>query len=222
MPQKIQNIQIPNYTPTEEKWNALTHLLGALFGVVALILNLTATVHTDAWRIITGIFYALTIVVMYSISAIYHILPVTDTKRLWRVIDHCTIYLLIIGTYTPIVLVGVRPLSAFWGWLIFALEVAFGCIATLLNIIDLKKYSAISMVCYIFMGWMIVLNLPLGMEALTPIGFAFVLAGGIAYTIGAILYGIGKKWRYFHSVFHIFTVVAAILQYLGVYLYILK
>ena len=78
------------------------------------------------------------------------------------------------------------------------------------------------MVCYIFMGWAIVVNLPLGVEALTLTGFGFVLAGGIVYTIGAILYGVGKKRRYFHTIFHIFAVAAAILQYLGVYLYILK
>ncbi len=222
MPQKVKNIQIPDYTPREEKMNALTHFLGALFGIVTLILNLVATAGTDAYRVLTGVFYALMIVVMFSISTIYHILPVTDTKRLWRIIDHCTIYLLIIGTYTPIVLVGVRALSVFWGWFIFALEVGIGLFAIVLNILDLKKFSGLSMVCYIFMGWAIVVNLPLGVEALTLTGFGFVLAGGIVYTIGAILYGVGKKRRYFHTIFHIFAVAAAILQYLGVYLYILK
>lgn len=221
MPQKVKNIQIPDYTAHEEKMNALTHFLGALFGIVALVLNIVATAHTDAYRIVTGVFYALMIVVMFSISTIYHILPVSDIKRLWRIIDHCTVYLLIIGTYTPIVLVGVRALSVFWGWFIFALEVGIGLFAIVLNILDLKKFSGLSMVCYIFMGWAIVVNLSLGVEALTPAGFGFVLAGGIVYTIGAILYGVGKKRRYFHTIFHIFAVAAAILQYLGVYLYIL-
>ena len=222
MPQKVKNIQIPDYTPTEEWLNAFTHLIGALFGVIALVLNLVATYNRSASHLVTGLFYALTIILVYSISAIYHFLPISDTKRLWRIIDHCMIYLLIIGTYTPIVLVGVRALSPFWGWLIFGIEVGLGLIAIVLNILDLKKYSAISMVCYIVMGWAIALNLPLGIRALTPIGFLYVLAGGIVYTIGAILYGIGKKRRYFHTVFHIFTVVASIMQYLGVYLYILK
>ncbi len=222
MPQKVKNIQIPDYTASEEKMNALTHFLGAVFGLVTLVLNLLATKGADPYRIITGIFYALMIVVMFSISTIYHILPVSDHKRLWRIIDHCTVYLLIIGTYTPIVLVGVRALSEFWGWFIFALEVGIGLFAILLNIIDLKKFAGISMVCYILMGWAIVVNLPLGIQALTPSGFGFVLAGGIVYTIGAILYGVGKKLRYFHTVFHIFALVAAVIQYLGVYLYILK
>ena len=222
MPQKIKNITIPDYTKSEEWWNALTHFLGALFGVVALILNLMITYKKEFAPIFTGVFYAFTIILMYTISGIYHILPVSDTKRLWRIIDHSTIYLLIIGTYTPIVLVGVRALSPFWGWLIFGIEVGVGLFAIFLNVLDLKKFSTISMGCYILMGWAIVINLRLGIEALTPTGFAFVLGGGIVYTIGAILYGIGKKRRYFHTIFHIFSVVATVLQYLGVYLYILK
>lgn len=222
MPRKFKEIQIPNYTPTEEWLNAFTHFIGALFGIVALVLNLLATYSTDGYRIVTGVFYALMIALMYTVSGVYHSLPTSDTKRLFRVIDHCTIYLLIIGTYTPIVLVGVRAISPLWGWLIFGVEVSLGLFAILLNILDLKKYSAISMVCYIVMGWAIVLNLPVGIEALTTGGFALVLAGGIVYTIGAILYGIGKHRRYFHAIFHIFTVAASVLQYLGVYLYILK
>ena len=222
MPQKIKNITIPDYTKNEELWNALTHFLGALFGVIALVMNLLATHQKDTVTLLTGVFYALAIIVMYTVSGVYHILPICDTKRLWRIIDHCTIYLLIIGTYTPIVLVGVRALSPFWGWLIFGLEVGIGLSAILLNILDLKRYSTISMCCYILMGWAIVLNLRLGIEALTPTGFALVLAGGIVYTIGAILYGVGKKRRYFHTIFHVFSVIATVLQYLGVFLYVLK
>ena len=222
MPQKIKNITIPDYTKNEELWNALTHFLGALFGVIALVMNLLATHQKDTVTLLTGVFYALAIIVMYTVSGVYHILPICDTKRLWRIIDHCTIYLLIIGTYTPIVLVGVRALSPFWGWLIFGLEVGIGLFAILLNILDLKRYSAISMCCYILMGWAIAIHLRLGIEALTLRGFALVLAGGIVYTIGAILYGVGKKRRYFHTIFHVFSVIATVLQYLGVFLYVLK
>ena len=221
MSPKIQAVALPDYTKREEIFNSLTHALGALFGVVTLVINLVATVGTSPARVLTGIFYALTMITTYTVSAIYHGLPSGDTKRLWRVIDHCAVYLLIVGTYTPIVLVGVCELSPFWGWLIFAIECGIAAFAILLNILDLKKYSAISMVCYIFLGWCIVINLPLGIEALTPMGFGFVLAGGIVYTIGAVLYGVGKRWRYIHTVFHVFTVAAAILQYIGVYRYIL-
>ena len=221
MSPRIQAVALPDYTKREELLNSLTHALGALFGVVALILNLVATLGTTPTRVLTGIFYALTIITTYTVSAIYHGLPAGDTKRLWRVIDHCAVYLLIVGTYTPIVLVGVHALSPFWGWLIFAIECGIAAFAIVLNILDLKKYSAISMVCYIFLGWCIVINLPLGIEALTPAGFGFVLAGGIVYTIGAVLYGVGKHWRYIHTVFHVFTVAAAVLQYIGVYRFII-
>ena len=221
MSPKIQAVVLPDYTKKEELLNSLSHAVGACFGVMALVLNLCATFGADSIRIITGVLYALTIITTYTVSAIYHGLPIGDQKRLWRVIDHCAIYLLIVGTYTPIVLVGMRALSPFWGWLIFALECGIAAFAILLNILDLKKYSAISMVCYIFLGWCIALNLPLGIEALTPTGFGFVLAGGIVYTIGAVLYGVGKHWRYIHTLFHVFTVAAAVLQYIGVYRYIL-
>lgn len=221
MSPKIRSVAIPDYTEREELLNSLTHALGAIFGVVALVLNLLATRAADPMRTVTGVLYAFTIITTYTVSAVYHGLPANDHKRLWRVIDHCAVYLLIVGTYTPIVLVGVRALSPFWGWLIFALEYGIAALAIFLNVLDLKKYSALSMVCYIFLGWCIVLNLPLAIQALSPAGFAFVLSGGIVYTIGAVLYGLGKHHRYIHTLFHVFTVAAAVLQYIGVYRYIL-
>ena len=221
MSPRIKAVALPDYTRREELFNSLTHALGASFGVIALVLNLLATFGTDPMRIVTSVIYALTIITTYTVSAVYHGMPVGDRKRLWRVIDHCAVYLLIVGTYTPIVLVGVRALSPLWGWLIFGIECAVAAFAVVLNLLDLKKYSVISMICYIFLGWCIVLNLPLGIEALTPRGFGFVLAGGIVYTVGAVLYGVGKRHRYIHTAFHLFTVAAAVLQYIAVYRFIL-
>ena len=138
-----------------------------------------------------------------------------------QVMDHCTIYFLIGGTYTPILLSSIRKVSAPWAWTIFGIVWGFAALATVFTAIDLKKYSKLSMACYIGMGWCIVIAAKITIEALSLPAFLWILAGGIAYTIGAVLYGLGRKRRYIHSVFHIFVLLGSIIQYLGIILYIL-
>ena len=137
-------------------------------------------------------------------------------------LDHCTIYALIAGTYTPILLVGIRPLYPVLAWVCFGIEWGLLALATTLTAIDLKKYTVLSMVCYIGMGWMIILALPQTVDAMTRAGFYWLLSGGIAYTVGAILYGIGSKHRYFHSVFHLFVLLGSILQAVAILGYVLR
>jgi hemolysin III len=160
-------------------------------------------------------------VALYTVSSVYHGLKLCMGKRVMQVIDHCTIYMLIAGTYTPILLVGVRPDNPGVAWGVFAAQWGIAALAATLTAIDLKKYKVLSMVCYIIMGWMVVLTLKPVIKAMTYDGFLWLLAGGIAYTIGAILYGIGSKVRYFHSVFHIFVNIGSLLQAVGIIFYIL-
>ena len=138
-----------------------------------------------------------------------------------QVIDHCTIYLLIAGTYTPILLVSIRPVYPALAWTIFGLEWGLGAAAAALTAIDLKKYSRVSMACYIAMGWLIVLAIGPTVRTVGRAGFLWLLAGGIAYTVGAVLYGIGKKRRYFHSVFHIFVLLGSVLQAVCILFFVL-
>lgn len=214
--------QIPDYTRGEEIFNMVSHIVGAVFAVAAIpLLVVVASMHHNVWAIVSGAIYGTTLLIMFVVSSVYHGLPVGNAKRVMRIIDHCDIYFLIAGTYTPILLVGIRPLNEALAWSIFGVEWALAAIAVILNAIDLKRFEKVSMVCYIGMGWCVIAVLKLTIEALTMPGFLLLLGGGIAYTIGAVLYGLGKKVRYAHSVFHIFVVIGSVLQFLSILLYVM-
>ena len=158
---------------------------------------------------------------VYTMSSIYHGLRAGTAKKVMQVLDHCAIYFLIAGTYTPILITGFLPLFPGIGWGLLGMQWVLTAIAVTLTAIDLKQYQVFSMVCYIFMGWGIIFFLPQAMTVMTKPGFYWLLAGGIAYTIGAILYGVGKKKRYMHTVFHFFVLAGTILQFFSIYLYVL-
>lgn len=213
---------LPDYTPGEEMANSLSHGVGIAFGIFALILCVAAAGESGiAFGIPAAVLYGAALIALYATSSVYHVLPRNAGKRIMRVIDHCMIYFLIAGTYTPILVCSIMPLYPVVGGILFA--VVWGCaaLAVTFTAIDLKKYAVLSMVCYICMGWCILPVAGIAVEALTLPGFLWVLAGGIAYTIGAVLYGIGKKRRYMHSVFHVFVVLGSILQFVGILLYVL-
>ena len=155
-------------------------------------------------------------ITMFTISSVYHGLKPGTGKKVMQVIDHCTIYFLIAGSYTVIVLSAMRPLYPVLAWVIFGFEWALAALATTLTAIDLKKYSVFSMICYIGMGWAIIPFCRQVIAVLTVPGFLFLLFGGIAYTVGSILYGLGKKKKWMHSVFHIFVILGALLQFFAV------
>ena len=214
--------QLPDYTRGEEIFNTVTHIVGALFAAAAIpLLVVVAAAHHNPWAIVSGAIYGTTLLIMYVVSSVYHALPKGNAKRVMRVVDHCDIYFLIAGTYTPILLVGIRPLNPALAWSIFGVEWVLTAIAVTLNAIDLRRFEKVSMVCYIGMGWCIVTVLKLTIDAMTLPGFLLLLSGGIAYTIGAVLYGIGKKARYAHSAFHVFVVIGSVLQFLAILLYLM-
>ena len=219
---KLAERVLPFYTKGEEIFNMVTHIVGGALGLIALILCvLRAVGRGTALSIIGCVVYGVSIVTLYTISSVYHGLRPGMAKKVLQVIDHCTIYFLIAGTYTPILLSVFVPTYPKIGWGLLAAEWILVALAATLTAIDLKKYTVFSMICYIGMGWGIVFFLPQTMELMTAPGFSLLLAGGIAYTIGAILYGIGAKKRWIHSVFHIFVVIGSLLQFLAIYLYAL-
>ena len=217
-----KKITLPNYTIGEERLNMITHIVGAVLGLfVLLFCTVTAYRNGNTVGVVTSAIYGGSMILLYTMSSIYHGLPRNSAKKVFRVLDHCTIYLLIAGTYTPITLSAMVPVDLFDGLLVFFIEWGLAALAITLTAVDMKKFSVFSMVCYIVMGWMAFIVLPTALEAMTFKGFMFILAGGIAYTIGAVLYGIGKKKKYIHGVFHIFSVIASFLQFLGVAMYCL-
>ena len=218
---KLRDRLLPDYTKGEEIMNMVTHIVGGALGIIALILCLLRTIPSgNALAIFSAVIYGFSMICLYSISSIYHGLRPCLGKLVLQVVDHCTIYFLIAGTYTPIVLCAMEPAYPCLGWGLFAWQWGLGILAAALTAIDLKKYNVFSMICYIGMGWSILPFLPQAMATLTSVGFYLVLAGGIAYTLGTVLYGLGNKMRWMHSVFHIFVVLGSLLQFLAIILYV--
>ena len=219
---KLSNRRLPDYSRGEEIMNMVTHIVGGALGIAVLTLCvIRAALHDNLYGVVTSAIYGASMVTMYTISSVYHGLRPNLGKKVMQVIDHCTIYFLIAGTYTVIVLSALRPAYPKLGWGIFAFEWAMAALATTLTAIDLKKYRVFSMVCYIGMGWAIIPFWRQVVEVLGGDGFGFLLAGGIAYTIGSILYGLGRKTKWMHSVFHIFVILGSLLQFFTVLFYAL-
>ncbi len=213
---------LPNYTKGEEIFHMVSHIAGGVFAFVALLLCvIKSALGGNPWAIVTSVVYGITMIVLYCMSSIYHGLKPSLGKKVLQVLDHCSIYFMIAGTYTPILLVAIRPLYPVLAWVAFGAEWALTALAVTLTAIDLKQYRTFSMFCYIFMGWAVIFFVNAATAALSPAGFWLLLAGGLAYTIGAILYGIGGKRRYFHAMFHVFVLAGSVLQFLSILLYVL-
>jgi len=216
---KLKHI-LPDYTTGEELLNMISHIVGGAFGILVLVLCvIRAALNGNAAGVVGSAIYGASMILVYTTSSIYHGLRRNAGKKVFRVLDHCMIYLLIAGTYTPILLSAMIPMFPVAGWIIFGIEWGCTALAVTLTAVDMKKFNAFSMTCYVVMGWCIIAVPKLAIKAMTPGGFGLILAGGVAYTIGAVLYGIGKKKKYIHGVFHIFVLIGSVLQFFGVYLY---
>lgn len=214
--------KLPDYTKGEEIMNMVTHIVGGGLGIIALVLCvLRSALLGNTLGVIGSAIYGGTMVILYTVSSVYHGLHPSTGKKVLQIIDHCTIYFLITGTYTPILLVGFVPRYPLIGWGLLVMQWGLGFLAATLTAIDLKKYTVLSMVCYLCMGWAILPFISQTIEIMTKPGFMLLLSGGIAYTVGAILYGIGSKKHWIHSVFHIFVVIGSVLQFLSIFFYIL-
>ena len=258
---KFKDRVLPKYTKGEEIFNMVSHIVGAAMGVVATVLCIVfAAVRHNPYGVISGCIFGITMILLYTMSSIYHGLkPDTTAKRVFQVLDHCSIFLLIAGSYTPFCLCTLREDNLVIGWTVFGLVwtlaiigivlnsidlekykvfsmicylvmgwcVVFGIIwgmailGIILNAIDLKKYKMFSMICYLVMGWCIILKVSILPELLGIPGFILLVSGGIVYTIGAILYGVGKKHKYMHSIFHLCIFFASLLQFLCILLYVM-
>lgn len=214
--------ELPDYTRGEEITNMVTHIVGGALAAAAIpLLVVMAALHGNVWGIVTGAVYGAALVMVFTVSSVYHGLRPGTAKRVMRIIDHCDIYFLIAGTYTPILLCNIRPNNPEIAWTIFGVEWGLAALAVTLNAIDLKRFEKVSMACYIGMGWCIVAVITLAIESMTTAGFILLLSGGIAFTVGAMMYGVGKKVRYMHSVFHVFVVIGCVLQFFAVLFYVM-
>lgn len=220
---KLVDRVLPAYTKGEEIFNMTSHIVGGAFGIVVTVLCvIMAAMHDNVYGIVSGSIYGATMIILYTMSSIYHGLsPRCKGKKVFQVIDHCTIFLLIAGSYTPFALCTFREYDTATGWVIFGIIWAIAILGIVLNAIDLKKYKVFSMICYLVMGWAIIVKAHLLPQLLSKNGVILLVSGGIAYTIGAILYGVGKKHKYIHSVFHLFILLGSILQFFCILFYVL-
>ncbi len=219
---QLQAWGYPDYTRGEEIMNVVTHTIGSILGVVTFGMCLAKScTQGDAVDIFCSCVFGLSMIILYTVSAVYHSLPRNMCKLVMQVLDHCTIYLLIAGTYTPLVLCALRPAYPVLGWGLFAVQWGLAISGTILTAIDMKRYLTFSYICYIGAGWSIILFLPQVLTVINAAGFYIILAGGIAYTIGAVLYSFGSRVRWSHSVFHIFVLIGSLLHLIGIYQYVL-
>lgn len=209
----------PVYSLAEELMSSISHGVGTLLAVAALVVGVVmAAIYSDAWCIVSMAIYGGTLVILYSMSTIYHGLKQNKGKRVFRVLDHCSIFLLIAGTYTPLTLVSLRGVI---GWILFGIVWGAAILGITLNAISLQRFKIFSMICYIAMGWVIVLAFKPLLDVMNTGGIVLLITGGVAYTVGAILYGIGKRVKYMHSIFHFFVLAGSILHYFCILLYVI-
>ena len=219
---RFKDRPLPDYTRGEEIFNMVSHAVGGLFGILVLTLCVVFSARRgNPWSVVASAIYGGSMVLLYTVSSVYHGLAPNTGKRVMQVIDHCTIFLLIAGTYTPVALCAIREYSLAWCWVLFG--VVWGCTALgmVFTAIDMKRYEKLAMVLYLGVGWCIVMAAKPALASVPLAGLGWILAGGVAYTIGAVLYGLGARHRYMHSVFHVFVVAGSALQFIGIFLYVI-
>ena len=219
---KLSDRHLPDYTRGEEIFNMVSHIVGGGLGVVALVLCVVfSVIHGDPWAVVGSAIYGTSLISLYTISSVYHGLRPGMGKKVMQVLDHCTIYFLIAGTYTPVLFSGIRPTHPVIAWLLFAAVWGSAALGAAFTAIDLKKYAKLSMTCYIGMGWCIVVAWKPTVHALGFGGLLLMLLGGISYTVGAVLYGLDTRRRYMHSIFHLFVVIGSLLQFFSIFFYVI-
>ncbi len=208
------------YTKGEEIFNAVSHIVGGAFGLVALIAGLVFAYPNGLHMAAVSIF-ALSVILLYTMSALYHFLPDGRAKGVFRIFDHCTIFLLIAGTYTPFCLIALNASPLAIG--ILSAEWALAAAGITMNAIAMKNkiIKILSMGAYVGMGWAIAVSFRPLVAAISTASFWLLLAGGIAYTAGIVFFALGKKVRYFHSVWHLFDLAGTVLQACSILLLLL-
>lgn len=201
------------YTLGEEIFNSVSHGVGAGLSIAGtVVLIITSVIHSNAWGVVSSCIYGASLIILYTMSTLYHSFTNKKAKAFFRIMDHNTIFLLIAGTYTPITL---YFLGGVTGWILFGIVWGAAIFGIVMNSINLEKARIPSIFCYVAMGWVIVFAIKPLILAMPKISLIFLVGGGIFYTLGIIFYAI-KKIKYFHSVWHLFTIVGSVLHYFSI------
>ena len=185
----------------EELWNAISHGIGILLSIAGLIVLLVFDTGKTAFSTMSILFYAISLILLYTASTVYHAVQSSKLKKLWQKLDHIGIYALIAGTYTPVTLITLEEGS---GWLIFSIVWSIALIGTLLKIFYTGKYEFFSLLLYLFMGWLIAFDIQSVIDNTSSLGFNLMMLGGAFYTVGTVFYII-RRIPYNHVIWHFFV-----------------
>jgi hemolysin III len=206
------------YSVAEEVLHAASHGIGVLLSVAGLSWMLYVSLGTgDPWRIVASIIYGASLISLFLASTLYHAWPLSPRKHLLKLLDHCAIYLLIAGTYTPFVLVAMRTGT---GWWLFGAIWALATAGILTKLWLRNRYPKLSLVSYLVMGWLVVVAAPQVADAIGTTAMIWLVAGGISYTVGAVFY-MATRLPFNHAVWHIFVVAGSVCHFLAIVLYVL-
>jgi len=206
------------YTLGEEIANAITHGLGAVLSLVGLtVLIIYATYDADPWRIVSVTIFGSTLTLMYLASTLYHALPHPPVKRVLRIADHCCIYLLIAGTYTPFLLVTMRGP---WGWSLFGVLWGIAVAGCIFKLFFTGRWDRVSTAIYLAMGWMVIVALKPTIELVPPGAMVLMAAGGLIYTGGVFFYCC-HRLPYNHAIWHLFVLGGSAAHFLAIFFYVL-
>lgn len=211
--ERRKELVLPSYTLSEEVMNAITHGVGVCFAIIGLVVLLVSAPHNVLTMVSVSVF-GVTMISLYTVSTLYHALGINKAKQVFRILDHCTIFLLIAGTYTPIALL---CFGGTVGWVMFGIVWSVAAVGVVLNAIDLQRFKTFSMVCYIGLGWLVVFFFKPLIEHLDQTSIIYLIVGGVFYTVGAVLYHVGKKVKYMHSIWHFFVLAGTIFHYFVIY-----
>lgn len=219
MEKKKERISVPSYTLCEELVNSISHGVAAAFSIWGLVMLIIKASKVGAMAVTTVTLFGTTMILLYTISCIYHALsPRITGKKVMRVIDHCNVFLLVFGTIIPIALVGMKGIC---GWIYFGIVGFITLLGIIFSAIDVEKNEKIEVICYLVNGWSAVLFIKPLIAGVGVTGLVLIILGGVMYSIGALLYGLGSTKKYMHSVFHFFCIFGTIFHYIAIYLYVL-
>lgn len=209
-----KSITLPSYTLGEEIFNSVSHGVGALLSIAGCaVLIVFCAIHNNAKSVVCASIFGASLIILYTMSTLYHALTNPKAKRVFRVFDHDTIFLLIAGTYTPYALCCIKPI---WlGWTIFGCIWAAAVLGIVFSSVNLEKFSKFSTICYVLMGWGIILAIKPLYQVLPKFSFIALIAGGLLYSLGVYFYK-KKSVKYFHSIWHLFVVAGSVLHYFSV------
>lgn len=215
---KLDDRNLPNYTRKEDMFNMITHIVGGGFGILALLLCCGFAIYRhNWWGLAGGSVYGASMIFLYTMSSVYHGLRPNRAKKVLQVLDHCTIYALIVGSYVPILITKMREYDLKLTLILSAAAIIITAVGVTFTAIDHKTYAVISYSCYFLLGWMAIFAVKPIIAAFGTEFFIWLLSGGIAYTLGMIFYVLGRKHHYIHGVFHIFILLGSILHFIAIF-----